>query len=214
MELNTKKTNATDKDTKILLRCIKRSIHSKQYMLHRSKRIRECKAKRQRYFQYSGGRYADALFFSLDHALEVHQESQEIQDDAWDCTLIKTMKENNDVIVTPIYYWLDSDIWEYIKNEQITTNPLYLCGYERVGCIGCPLATYKHILREFKDYPKYRQAYIKAFERMLEVRKSTGKMNNGTGYHNWVDGEAVFEWWIETYKRQVKGQIGLFDGDE
>lgn len=27
-------------------------------------------------------------FFSLEHALEVHSESQEIQDDAWDCTLI------------------------------------------------------------------------------------------------------------------------------
>lgn len=58
-------------------------------------------------------KYEDAKFFSLEHAIEVHQESQEIQDDAWDCTLIKTMKEHNEVVVNPIYYWSDEDIWKY-----------------------------------------------------------------------------------------------------
>lgn len=123
------------------------------------------------------------------------------------------MKEHKDVIVTPIYYWLDDDIWAYIKDREIKVNPLYQRGYERVGCIGCPLATYRHVLKEFNDYPKYRQAYIKAFERMLIVREQNGKLNKVDGYHNWRNGEAVFEWWIETYKRQVKGQMSLFEDD-
>ena len=60
-------------------------------------------------FSTRGNTYADAKFFSLDHAEEVHQESQAIQDEAWDCTLIKIMKEHNEVVVNPIYYWSDEE---------------------------------------------------------------------------------------------------------
>lgn len=152
-----------------------------------------------------------SLQFSLDHASEVFQESQEIQDDAWDCTLIKEMKANGEVVVTPMYYWTDDDIWTYIKDNNIDVNPLYARGYKRVGCIGCPLATHKQMLKEFEDYPKFKQAYILAFERMIEAREAKGKITRGNGYHNWTDGEAVFEWWLEEYKRNVKGQMNLED---
>lgn len=151
------------------------------------------------------------LQFSLDHAQEVFQESIEINDDAWDCTLIKQMKENGNVVVTPIYYWSDNDIWQYIKDNNMEVNPLYAKGYHRVGCIGCPLANYKQMIKEFNDYPKYKQAYISAFERMIKNRQAKGKIVNGDGYHNWTDGEAVFEWWLEEYKRNIKGQMNLED---
>lgn len=155
--------------------------------------------------------HSEYLQFSLDHAQEVFQESIEINDDAWDCTLIKRMKENGNVVVTPIYYWTDDDIWQYIKDEQMEVNPLYARGYHRVGCIGCPLANHKQMLKEFRDYPKYRQLYISAFERMIENRKAQGKITECEGYHNWSDGEAVFEWWLEEYKRNIKGQMNLED---
>ena len=155
--------------------------------------------------------HSEYLQFSLDHAQEVFQESIEINDDAWDCTLIKRMKENGNVVVTPIYYWTDEDIWQYIKDEQMEVNPLYARGYHRVGCIGCPLANHKQMLKEFRDYPKYRQLYISAFDRMIENRKAQGKLIEGEGYHNWTDGEAVFEWWLEEYKRNIKGQMNLED---
>ncbi len=67
------------------------------------------------------------------------------------------------------------------------------------------------MLKEFSDYPKYKQAYISAFERMIENRKAKGKIVNGDGYHNWTDGEAVFEWWLEEYKRNIKGQMTMED---
>ena len=164
-------------------------------------------------FNTRGGKYKDALFFSLDHALEVHKESKEIQDDAWDCTLIKTMKSHNEVVVTPLYYWTDDDIWDYINMTNLKVNPLYKQGYQRVGCVGCPLATYKKVMKEFSDFPKYKEAYIKAFDRMLDERKKAS-LSNGEyqdNYHNWSDGQAVFDWWIEEYKRVPKGQMSLED---
>lgn len=136
----------------------------------------------------------------------MHREAQELKDPVWDCTLIKLMKEKGSTVVNPIYEWLDSDIWDYIKQENLEVNPLYEKGYSRVGCIGCPLAPYHQRVKEFNDYPQYKTMYIKAFEKMLEKRKEKGKPHD-----MWKTGEDVFEWWIEEYKRVPKGQMNLFD---
>lgn len=53
------------------------------------------------------------------------------------------------------------------------------------------------------DYPKYRQAYIHAFDRMLEVRKAKGKPVQ------WTCGEEVYHWWMQD--TNVFGQMQLSD---
>ena len=117
------------------------------------------------------------------------------------------MKEHEDTIVNPIYEWTDTDIWDYIRAEGIKVNELYAKGYSRVGCIGCPLAGYKQMMKEFSDYPKYKQMYIQAFEKMIAVRKATGKATA------WETGEEVFNWWIGEGKHNVKGQMSLFEDE-
>ena len=77
-------------------------------------------------------------------------------------------------------------------------------GYKRVGCILCPLAKRSEKQRDMITFPSYRKRYIKAFEKMLEVRKQKGK-DNTTGA--WKDGEAVFRWWIED--KNVEGQMSF-----
>lgn len=122
----------------------------------------------------------------------------------WDCTLIKLMKEKGSTVVNPIYDWLDTDIWEYIRQEKLEVNPLYARGYERVGCIGCPLAPYHQRKKEFADYPQYKKLYIQAFEKMLEVRREKDKP-----VVIWHTGLDVFNWWLEENKHNCKGQIDL-----
>ena len=93
--------------------------------------------------------------------------------------------------VNPIIDWVHHDIWDYINTEHIEVNPLYRqFGYERVGCIGCPLAGKKRY-KEFADFPKYKQAYIHAFEKMLQVRQEKGLKSN------WKTGEEVYLWWMQ-----------------
>ena len=116
--------------------------------------------------------------------------------------LFEQCKLKAKTVINPIIDWKDSDIWDYIKSEGICTNCLYEMGYERVGCIGCPLAGKKR-WKEFADFPKFKQNYIKAFERMLENRKQRGKETK------WATGEEVFLWWMED--DNVAGQMNLSD---
>ena len=101
------------------------------------------------------------------------------------------------IVINPIIDWTDKDIWRFIHSEKIKTNELYQMGYDRVGCVGCPLATYKKITKEVADFPVYKTNYIKAFDRMLKELK----------HCSWRTGEDVFEWWIES--GVMPGQIRL-----
>jgi phosphoadenosine phosphosulfate reductase len=108
-------------------------------------------------------------------------------------------------ILNPIIDWTDDEVWEFLGYYGCKSNPLYGCGYKRIGCVGCPMAQGKHgQLKEFEDYPKYRELYIRTFDRMLKKRIESGKDNDRA---NWTDGEAVFRWWTSG-----KGRITELDG--
>jgi phosphoadenosine phosphosulfate reductase len=95
------------------------------------------------------------------------------------------------VISNPIIDWSDSDIWLYIKYYKLKINPLYGLGFKRIGCIGCPAAGYKEMERQFRLYPKYKAAYLRAFERVVENRKKEGRPYEGA----WSDAESMMRWW-------------------
>ena len=68
----------------------------------------------------------------------------------------------------------------------------YSDGYKRVGCVGCPLSSKCNRMRGFEEYPTYKRAYIRAFDKMLDVRKTEGLQTE------WKNGEEVFEWWVNS----------------
>lgn len=82
-------------------------------------------------------------------------------------------------------------------------NPMYDMGYHRVGCIGCPMATYKQKMKEFADFPYVKELYIKAFDKML--------IRNPKAQGEWKTGEDVYKWWIEENKHITQGQMSLSD---
>lgn len=95
-------------------------------------------------------------------------------------------------MLNPIVDWSDEDVWDFLSYYGCKSNPLYECGFKRIGCIGCPMAG-KHMRnREFELYPKYKQAYIRAFDKMLQKRELEGRPTT----LKWADGQAVFDWWI------------------
>lgn len=116
--------------------------------------------------------------------------------------LIEQCDLKGKMVVNPIIDWTHRDVWDYIQSEHIVTNTLYECGYERVGCIGCPMAS-KHRWKEFADFPTYKRAYILAFDKMAEERQRRGKKTV------WENGKEAFLWWMED--QNVEGQMDLFE---
>ena len=108
--------------------------------------------------------------------------------------------QKKSMVVNPIIDWEHNDVWNFLNSEKVETNVLYECGYKRIGCIGCPMAQ-KQRWKQFADFPKFKQAYIKAFNLMLEVRKARELETS------WQSGEDVFLWWMED--TNVPGQIRL-----
>ena len=94
-------------------------------------------------------------------------------------------------MVNPIVDWSDKDVWEFLKHYGCDSNPLYQCGFKRIGCIGCPMAN-KHRYFEFERYPRYKALYIKTFDRMLKAREAKGLINRV----GWQTGKDVFKWWM------------------
>lgn len=91
-------------------------------------------------------------------------------------------------ILNPIIDWLDGDVWEFIHTYNIPYCKLYDEGYMRLGCVGCPMST--NAKEELNRYPKFRQAYIRAFNRMINDRLRDGLDTD------WATGEDVMEWWL------------------
>lgn len=113
-------------------------------------------------------------------------------------------------VCNPIIEWTDADVWDYIEAEKIPVNPLYGCGFSRVGCIGCPMAGTAGRQREFARYPKYQEMYIRAFDRMLEERQRRGKMQGS--WRAGTTGRDAFHWWMED--GTLPGQLEFSDLEE
>lgn len=93
-------------------------------------------------------------------------------------------------MLNPIVDWSDEDVWEFLKHYGCESNPLYAQGYKRIGCIGCPMGGSRTQKKGFAAYPKIKQNYIRAFDRMVAARIRDGLPTE------WKDGEEVMAWWI------------------
>lgn len=116
-------------------------------------------------------------------------------DNSEDRKLFENCQLKGKRVLNPIIDWSDDDVWEFLHYYGCESNPLYQCGYKRIGCVGCPMS-YRRKL-DFEIYPKFKEAYIRTFERMLQsdfykIRKAS-----------WNCGEEVFDWWVSDNQKKI-----------
>ena len=103
-------------------------------------------------------------------------------------------------VLNPIIDWTDADVWQYIHDNDLPISPLYQEPYnfKRVGCIGCPMSSNRHVSREFRFFPEYKRLYINAIR---------GRMKHGK-FGDFDSPEHVFDWWVsQTNKKQFLAQL-------
>jgi len=65
----------------------------------------------------------------------------------------------------PIFHWLTWEIWEYIDRYNLPYCSLYDEGFDRLGCIVCPMLTIKKHQRNKQRWP----GIYKAFEHAMRT---------------------------------------------
>jgi phosphoadenosine phosphosulfate reductase len=107
--------------------------------------------------------------------------------------VIDTCHKTGKIRIRPIFSWSTPEIWEYIKWRGMKYPALYDQGFNRLGCVGCPMAGGKEQRYAFDRWPKIGMAYIRAFQRMADGRKERGMP--ATRNVKWDTGEEVMFWW-------------------
>lgn len=126
--------------------------------------------------------------------------------------MVEQCYKRHKTTVNPIIDWTDDDVWKFIRSNNIPYCCLYDEGFKRLGCIGCPLAGTKDREREFARWPKYKDAYFRAFQKLLDNRERAGRPFRMQQDYAKVTPRDVFNWWMEY--DVLPGQFNLFEDYE
>lgn len=118
--------------------------------------------------------------------------------------MFETCTQKGKRVINPIIDWDDSDVWEYLNNKNIEHCCLYDSGFERLGCIGCPLSGNQE--KELLLYPKYADNYKRAIKRFL---KGYWERCEAKGVEpQFLSVADMWDWWLygKIRVKQLKGQ--------
>jgi phosphoadenosine phosphosulfate reductase len=107
-------------------------------------------------------------------------------DDEHQNKILDVCYSNNYVVVNPLLYWHEHQIWEYLADNGMTIenmNPLYKMGFKRVGCIGCPMNTKAR--QELDRFPKYKALWMRTLEKIL-----------ANGRKQFKSAQEYYDWWL------------------
>lgn len=81
------------------------------------------------------------------------------------------------LLVSPIIEWTDGDVWEFLNEVvRVPHCELYDEGRTRIGCVLCPMSSYKNKMRDIAEYPHAKHRWIKA---IMDIRRG-GVLNSTT----------------------------------
>lgn len=154
----------------------------------------------------TGVRWAESLRRKNDrHLVDIaaaKKENRIIYNDENDEArrMVESCYRTQKTMINPIIDWTDEEVWQFIKEQKLEYCKLYDEGYKRLGCIGCPMNS--HQKEELEKYPKYKQLYLLAFDKMLK--------NYDIPPRRWRSAEDVYKWWIgESPQKQIDGQQSI-----
>ena len=127
-------------------------------------------------------------------------------------TVLSCVSGAEKVMLSPIWSWTDADVWSLIRTFKLPYCRLYDCGYQRIGCILCPMSNVKSRARDAKRYPTFVKKYT---ERVQVFFGHCSKQRS----ENFKSAENFMEWFIYSDKtitdfNNQKNQPKLFNDEE
>lgn len=112
---------------------------------------------------------------------------------------ITRWNNGQEIVLAPLLYFTDDDVWQFIRSRNLPYCELYDQGFDRLGCIGCPMAGYEAKRREFQRWPRYEQLFRRAFAGIWRKRAGTVSRMTGKewfGSRKFKSSDELFDWWI------------------
>ena len=106
-----------------------------------------------------------------------------------------SIKNKNTWYVNPIMDWTMLDIWDFIEAQGMKYCSLYDEGFDRIGCILCPMT--RTVPIDKARWPKFYNAYKHAFKRFWDKKES---LKNET---RWKSFEDFWHWWLDRDAKTV-----------
>jgi phosphoadenosine phosphosulfate reductase len=98
----------------------------------------------------------------------------------------------------PIRLWTDADVWAFIAWRRIDYCDLYNEGFERLGCVGCPMGSKDQRERQFERWPAIGRQWQGLFQKLWAKRAHLPDRNGNVwwGARNFSTWEEMFDWWM------------------
>lgn len=127
---------------------------------------------------------------------------------ATDEMLHQCVKGSDRIVISPLFQWTNSDVWNFIRGNGIEYCKLYDEGFHRIGCVFCPMASPKIHQLERQRYPGVERAFKRSIQRILDINHN----------HFWTNycatANEVFDWYIsnkrmDEYFGMIRNQTKL-----
>ena len=111
------------------------------------------------------------------------------------------------ILVSPIIYWTEKDVWEFLNANNIPHCKLYDEGYKRIGCICCPISNYKSKLRDIERWPHVKRNWLKAIQWLIDngyIDRNFNRFSNAAedGFHWWISGKSFDKYYADEVLQQ------------
>jgi len=105
-----------------------------------------------------------------------------------------------------ILWWSQVDVWKYIQDNELLYCSLYDEGWDRIGCLFCPMNTDR--VHHERRYPGYAKLFRIAFDRRYEYSRQRGL----SMARRFKSGEEAFNFWLyEKRKLEDPDQGVMFE---
>lgn len=127
--------------------------------------------------------------------------------------MVACVRGRDKIIISPILHWTERNVWEFLNEVvKVPHCELYDQGHTRIGCILCPMASYKNKLKDIERWPYVKKKWMETIDWLIK-----NKWTNTT--YKSLSAQERFDMWISrmTYKQWMNEkhyQKRLFETDE
>jgi len=105
------------------------------------------------------------------------------------------------IILSPIIDWTAKDVWEFIRSVvRVPYCELYDKGRTRIGCLCCPMATYRQKVSDIQTYPHIKRNWLKSIQWLIDNGHNPYQFSNAVDWFDWwISGKPYKQWYADKF---------------